>query len=120
MITATAHDSVGADFLAGMARHKRERDTKQAAWHAELRRQGVVATHPDDGWIDRQNNTLHLCYPHIMGEVKPGALVALGDHEKHRIVRLLSYREWITALKPGDGTWSFANVQSEPRGGQTL
>lgn len=105
---ATSNDTIGAAFLAGMLTHGRAYYDKQAAWHASLRKLGIAATHPDDGWVNRANNTIHLCYPHIMADVlKPGSIIALGDSESYRLVRLTKFTRWITAIKPTDGTWSF-------------
>jgi len=121
MITTIVNDSIGARFHAGILRAAREYEEKQAAWRESLRAAGVAATHPDDGWVNREKNTLHLCYPHIMGELKIGSLVALGDHEKYRIVRLASFRRWLTGIRPNDGEWSFANAPAlgRTRSGRT-
>lgn len=72
----------------------REMNAAQEAWIAELRAQGVKAAHPDDGWVDRKNNTLQFVYPQFNDGAEAGDLVALGWPPKsrssrtHRIVRL--------------------------------
>ena len=71
----------------------REMAAAEAEWIASLREQGVKAAHPDDGWIDRKNNTLKFVYPQFNDGAGVGDLVALGWppgslKKEHRIVRL--------------------------------
>lgn len=72
----------------------REMNAEQKAWIAQLRSQGIKASHPDDGWVDRKNNTLQFVYPQFNDGAKAGDLVALGwptgslPSGNHRIVRL--------------------------------
>jgi hypothetical protein len=86
-----------------------EMETAQARWIAELRAAGVKAAHPDDGWVDREHNTLQFAYPQFNDDAKVGDLVALGWHPsehrplQHRIVRLTGF----TAGLLGMGCWSF-------------
>lgn len=98
-------------FAAHLGTIMRKRDEAERAWRKNLFSEGIAATHPDDGWVDRSANTVNFCYPHINGKLKPGSLVALGDHEKHRIVRLIHFRPCIFSRKPTDGTWSFEEVK---------
>lgn len=68
-------------------------EREQAAWIAQLREQGVKAAHPDDGWVDREQNSVTLCYPQFNDGAKAGDLVALGwptwaGKDRYRIVRL--------------------------------
>jgi len=60
-------------------------------WIALLRSQGVKAAHPDDGWIDRENNRLHFAYPQFNDGVSVGSLVALGRPGKYRLVKLTDF-----------------------------
>ena len=75
---------------AEIAAEKRE-------WIADLRARHVRAAHPDDGWVDREANTVRLIYPQYSDDVEVGALLALGSPgSKTRIVR-------ITAIEPDRG-----------------
>jgi hypothetical protein len=44
-----------------------------------LQKLGVKAEHPDDGWVDRQNNKVHLSYPRFDHGPCVGDLIALGS-----------------------------------------
>lgn len=69
-------------FSAICAKH----ETREADWIADLRRRGVKAAHPDDGWVDREANTVHFAYPQFNDGVKVGDKIALGWPDKYRIV----------------------------------
>lgn len=58
-------------------------------WVALMRNKGVVVAHPDDGWVDREKNTVEFMCPHF-GEknVRVGALVAIGNDRKWRLVTI--------------------------------
>ena len=69
-------------------------EQQQAEWIAELRAAGVKAAHPDDGWVDRDVDTVYFCYPQFDDGVAVGDLIALGwpkwnsKKAQHRIVRV--------------------------------
>jgi hypothetical protein len=69
-------------------------ERQQTEWIAGLRAAGIKAAHPDDGWVDRENNIVTLCYPQFNDGIEPGDLIALGwpkwhGKDRHRIVRIL-------------------------------
>jgi len=57
-------------------------------WIAMLRKDGVRAAHPDDGWVDWERSTVHLCYPQFDDGIWCGEIVALGTSSDHRLVRI--------------------------------
>lgn len=69
-------------------------EQQQSEWIAALRDAGVKAAHPDDGWVDRERNTVFFCYPQFDDGVAVGDLIALGwpqwnsKKPQHRIVRV--------------------------------
>lgn len=70
-------DSIGADTA-----------TQQREASARLRATGVKAEHPDDGWVDRERNSVQFCYPRFNDGVDVGDLIALGwPWSGYRIVR---------------------------------
>lgn len=83
-----------------------ERD--QNAWIAALRAAGVKAAHPDDGWVDRECNTVFFCYPQFDDGVAVGDLIALGWPQwgsrkpQHRIVRVIG-----KTVGPFQQRWAF-------------
>ena len=111
---AEARGGAGERFLASLSKSMDDRRSKQDVWRDDLRERGVVVTHPDDGWVKRDKNTVHFCYPHILGKVEVGALAVLGTHEKYRCVRLLKYRQWVTGMEPTHGDWTFEEVPLPP------
>lgn len=76
-------------------------------WIADLRKDGVKAAHPDDGWVDRERNKVHLCYPQFNDGLKVGDLLALGWPRTHtRIVRVTDTSENRLAIG-GPSPWYF-------------
>jgi len=85
-------------------------------WVKSIKARGVVGCHPDDGWVDRENGSIELCYPEIWGEIKIGALFALGDHDKCRIVRFTRFERQRVMIDPGipyPGKWFYEEIQAE-------
>jgi hypothetical protein len=61
-----------------------EREQKQ--WERILRGYGVVAAHPDDGWVkrDRDPQQVHFAYPAFLDRApQVGDLIALGSAHHH-------------------------------------
>jgi len=78
----------GNSFAASFAQACREAQNAQDKWIAELRSNGVKAAHPDDGWVDRERNTVHFAYPQFNDGPGVGDKVALGQPDKYRIVTI--------------------------------
>lgn len=67
---------------------------REREWIAGLRAQGVKAAHPDDGWVDRERNLVHLAYPQFNDGLGVGDLLALGwSDDRMRIVRVMGTSE---------------------------
>lgn len=81
-------------FGALLAKICEEARVIEDAWLANLRKQGIKAQHPDDGWVDRKRNGVRLCYPGFNLGVQVGDRIALGRPEEFRIVR-------VYAIEPG-------------------
>lgn len=67
--------------------------SKTELWKDALRQMGVVAAHPNDGWVKRgDKKEFHLAYAHFNFGLKVGDLAALGwgwePWEKTWIVRV--------------------------------
>lgn len=79
----------GAEFLDQIEINYRAYQRNQEMWKIDLIKQGVVAAHPDDGWVDRGQKFFRLVYPEfIAGVIKENSLVALGNHHTYRLVRI--------------------------------
>lgn len=63
---------------------------EERSWVARLRAQGIKAAHPDDGWVHRDTNKIHLEYPQFNDGLGVGDLLALGwaHRRDYRIVRV--------------------------------
>lgn len=60
----------------------------------ELIARGVKMEHPDDGWVDRQANTLQPCYPRFDHKPQAGDLIALGwPWQGYRLVECTQVEE---------------------------
>lgn len=61
---------------------------RERHWVADLRKDGVKAAHPDDGWVKRDQSKVHLCYPQFNDGLGVGDLLALGWADRWRVVRI--------------------------------
>ena len=68
----------------------RQSHRDELEWIEKLRSLGVKAAHPDDGWVNRERDSVHFCYPQFNDGVSEGDLIALGWHfDKARIVKVV-------------------------------
>ena len=58
-------------------------DSEQAEWVETLRAEGFKAAHPNDGWIDRENNTLRFMFAQFNDGAGVGDLVMIGRHGRN-------------------------------------
>lgn len=65
---------------------RRTYNSAQNEWVHMLRSKGIRAAHPDDGWVDRKENSIMFAYPEFDDVVWVGSHMALGDHRSYRIV----------------------------------
>lgn len=68
-----------------------EADRLDAEWIEQLRRDGIKAAHPNDGWVDRVNNQVGMVYPHFDDGAQVGDLMVIGwrsDLLNNRVVRI--------------------------------
>ena len=88
---------------------KAEQDEKD--WVAALRVQGVKASHPNDGWVNREKNEVQFVYPQFNDGVCIGDIVALGwpsdSPENIRFVKLVAVQEGLL----GNSYWKFKDVE---------
>jgi hypothetical protein len=79
---------------------------RERRWCDELREAGIKAAHPDDGWVDREANTVRLEYPQFVGPLAVGDVIALGQPEGYRLVRLTGTVEagpiMAPCMRPGE------------------
>lgn len=75
--------------------HKVDREQKEAyaQWITKLRGDGISAAHPDDGWVNRKENEVFLCYPDFNDGVAIGSKIALGNPRGYRVVGVIGLRE---------------------------
>lgn len=91
---------------------------RERQWCDELREAGIRAAHPDDGWVDRQANTVRLEYPQFAGRLEVGDLIALGQPERYRVVRITGTIApgpiLAPCMRPGEVyRYSFETVEQE-------
>ena len=78
---------------------------REREWIENLRRFGVKGAHPDDGWVSRTLNEMSPCYPQFWSATV-GDLVALGTHERFRLVKLVAHRRGVLDLD----YWKFVEI----------
>jgi hypothetical protein len=65
----------GTDFVNRFCDIAMDMDCSQTKWISDLRKSGITAAHPDDGWVDRKNNTVRFVYPQFdKGIASPQAM----------------------------------------------
>lgn len=77
---------------------------EESTWVAGLRAQSVKAAHPDDGWVDRDRNRIHLAYPQFNDGLAVGDLLALGwpwRADEVRVVRVTGFSALGPLCPPG-------------------
>jgi hypothetical protein len=52
------------------------------SWIQSLKDQGYKAAHPNDGWVDREKNTVQFVYPHFNLCPQIGDKIMLGWHSE--------------------------------------
>lgn len=62
-------------------------------WIEDLMLKGIRASHPDDGWVNRQINEVQLCYPDFNMGLQEGDKIALGTYREYRVVTIQSIRK---------------------------
>lgn len=86
--------SNNVEFINNWKRIGKEMAENEREWVEQLRSQGVKAAHPDDGWVDRENNTIYFAYPQFNDGVQIGDTIALGwDWHRTRLVRVIGVIE---------------------------
>jgi hypothetical protein len=105
--TTTA--SCPPEVAAQLAEIPRAMAGEKAAWITELRSRGVKAAHPDDGWVDREANTVALVYATFNDGLQVGDLLALGSPSDSRGTRIVRVTGTIEAgpivapmMRPGE------------------
>lgn len=98
-----------AELFVDVCRRQQEAEQR---WISKLILQGVVAIHPDDGWVNRERNEVYFCYPRYMKfeALKAGAMIALGNPEKYRLCRITGRRDG-GPVTFGMIYWSFEEVE---------
>lgn len=79
-------DFRGGDFVESYEKIVAESKKRYAKWIKWLQDYGVVASHPNDGWVNREEETFSLGYPHFNFGIEVDSQVALGDPESFRVV----------------------------------
>lgn len=90
-----------------------EQDTDRRKWVESLRTAGFKAAHPNDGWVNRQNDEVYFAYPQFNDGAGEGDAVMLGwasDKKSWRPVRLIGKR--VTTIG-GMVWWRFEDIPKE-------
>lgn len=86
----------GKKFVDVYEKTKKEQEERKAKFVFLLRQLGVTASHPDDGWHDRNGNNFGLAYPYHNDGVKVGDMVALGNYDDFVVVKVEKISGWFS------------------------
>lgn len=79
----------GNEFLSLFMQQMMVYKKAQQKWISNLRELKIVAARPDDGWVDRNLNIVTFTYPDFNDGATIGSVIALGNHQQYRLVRLI-------------------------------
>lgn len=89
------------DALQIWESHAARTASAQSRATAHLLALGVKMEHPDDGWVNREKNTITPCYPRFDLNPAVGDLIALGwPWTGYRIVRCIRIGETLLTRSP--------------------
>ena len=71
------------DFVEAFHNSINAYERKEADWIKKLRSEGFKAAHPNDGWVDRENNKIHFAYPQFNDGAKIGDKIMIGCPEQN-------------------------------------
>ncbi len=77
-----SNSSGNDDFIIGYNQICKQYELDKDKWIQELREQGFKASHPNDGWVDRDRNIVTFAYPHFDDGARVGDKVMLGWYSK--------------------------------------
>lgn len=80
-------------FVLRYAEICREANINKGLWIAKLRANNIKASHPDDGWVDREKNKVCFMYPQFNDGIDIGNSIALGSPDKYRVVKIIGIRD---------------------------
>lgn len=89
-------------FNNAYSEHKNLTWEYKGLWIAKLRYEGYVAAHPNDGWVNRGDHTLHLAYPHFQDKrIEVGDKIMLGwayEPQSWRAIEVIGFKGNMIAL----------------------
>lgn len=86
-----------------------ESEQQKREWLKLLTDLGVAAAHPDDGWVDRKENSVILCYSYFWYDPQPDDIIVLGNYEQWRQVVVIK----VEKSKFGITRYYFEDIQAE-------
>src|SRR5258706_4814666 len=88
-IVSSNGSPAGNSFMALFYKEQDSFRGRENQWLEQMKLEGVMAVHPDDGWVDRKENYVIFSYPQYRNAVKEGDIVVLGHHTAYRRVKVI-------------------------------
>jgi hypothetical protein len=101
------------DAMAIWAEICHEADRKEDKWIEALRADGVKAAHPDDGWVDREADSVYFAYARFNDGASVGDRIALGCADRWRIVTVTEIKD-VGLVMPMRRYFFSSNDQHQP------
>jgi len=78
------------DLVAAWIDSVNKAQTAESEWIKRLRTEGYKAAHPNDGWVNREENKIHLAYPQYNDGLQVGDKMMLGwPNDNERPVKII-------------------------------
>lgn len=81
-----------SQFVDSFRAISEESDRNEEKWVEKLKKFGIKAAHPNDGWNNRKDNECSFSYPYFNLGVKVGDQIALGDCEDFVVVTVVNIK----------------------------
>jgi len=77
-----------------------EQKHKEKDWIDDLKLNNVKAAHPDDGWVNRNDNSIRFSYPQFNDGIKVNDTIALGWEDNYKLVKIIDIKdEYLTGKR---------------------
>lgn len=90
MIIKSNGSGEGDRFVSSFLEISRNYEKSEQEWIISLKKDGIKAAHPDDGWVDRTKNIVQFVYPQFNSGVNIGDYIVLGSPDKYRVVKVIN------------------------------
>ena len=72
-------NAASGDLVSAWVDSVNNAQKSESEWIKRLKREGYKAAHPNDRWVNRKDNKIHLCYPQFNDGLQVGDNIMFGS-----------------------------------------